>query len=230
MTSKSIKDWRQEDRPREKMLARGASALTDAELLAILLRTGSSSTSAVDLARDLLEGACNSMQDLSNYSFEKMMSAKGIGIAKAATLIAAFEAGRRSMTGGSDRSRIIYNARSALDLMAPILNNLRHEECWTIFLGRGNRVIAKEKLSSGGTCSTAVDVKMIVKRAVEHLASGIILIHNHPGGNPAPSEADMRQTSALRKAAGVLDVSLLDHIIVAGDKFFSFCEEDYRRR
>ena len=230
MNSKSIKEWRQEDRPREKMLARGVAALTDAELLAVLLRTGSDSASAVDLARELLVGACNSMQDLSNYSLEKMTRQRGVGLAKATTLLAAFEAGRRSMTPGRDSDRTIYNARSAMDLMAPLINHLNHEECWAVFLDRRGRVIAKERLSSGGVSSTTLDVKMVVKRAVELLAYGIILLHNHPGGSAAPSEADKRQTLALRRAAEALEIALLDHIIVAGDKFFSYCEGDYQRR
>ena len=114
--------------------------------------------------------------------------------------------------------------------MAPVINHLNHEECWAIFLDRRSRVIAKERLFSGGVSSTTIDIKIVVKRAVELLADSIILIHNHPGGSASPSEADKRQTAALRKAAAALDIALLDHIIVAGDKFFSFCEEDYRQR
>ena len=230
MTGKSIKDWREEERPREKMLARGLSALTDAELLAILLGSGNKNQSALDLARDMLEDSCNSLSDISNYSFDRMTRLKGIGKAKAATIMAAFELGRRSRVAGRDTSRTIFDARSALDLMAPILSNLDHEEFWVIFLGKSNRVIAKERLSSGGVASTTIDIKMVVKKAVEKLASSIIIVHNHPGGNPAPGRNDLRQTEALRKAAQVLDIALLDHIIVAGDKYYSFCEEEYRQR
>ena len=204
------------------MLERGASALTSAELLAILLRTGTDEKSALDLARELLQGSGNSLHDLSNCSLESLMAVKGVGSAKAVTLMAAFEAGRRSLVAGKDTDRTIYDARSALEVITPLIGHLDHEECWVLFLNRNNRLIAKERLSSGGVNATVFDVKMVVKRAVEKLASGIILIHNHPGGNPMPSKADRRRTAELRKAAEVLDIALLDHIIVGGDKFYSF--------
>ena len=230
MTRLSIKDWRVEDRPREKMLERGVGALTDAELLAVLLRTGSSEGSAVDLARKLIDSAENSICGVSKFSLDSITRIKGIGTAKALTLIAAFEAGRRSMSAGKDNDRVITDARSAVELVAPSIANLDHEECWAIFLNRSNRVIAKERMSSGGISSTTFDIKMVVKRAVEKLSSSIILIHNHPGGNPTPGESDRKQTAALRKAASLLDISLLDHIIVARNKYFSFSEEDYNKR
>jgi DNA repair protein RadC len=230
MNNIRIKDFRQEDRPREKMLERGAAALTDAELLAILLRTGSIEGSALDLARKLLDSAGRSMCGVSNLSLDGITTIKGIGKTKALTLLAAFEAGRRSMSGGRDDDRVITDARDAVEMVAPLIASLDHEECWVIFLNRANRVITKERMSSGGITSTTFDVKMVVKRAVERLASGIILIHNHPGGNPAPGENDRRQTEALRSAASLLDINLLDHIIVARNKYFSFSEEDFKRR
>lgn len=211
------------------MAQRGVAALTDAELLAILLRTGGRNCSAVDIAREIL-AECESLRHLSTYSFERMTTVKGVGTAKAATLLAAFEAGRRSMAAGSDSDTVITDARSAVEVMAPILCNLDHEECWVMFLGRTNRVISKERLSTGGVAATTIDVKMVVRRAVEKLASSIILIHNHPGGNPAPGASDRRQTESLRKAAQMLDIALLDHIIVAGNQYYSFSEEEFRRR
>lgn len=229
MTNITIKNWREEDRPREKMLLRGASALTDAELLAILLNTGSGTDSALDLAKKILERAGNSLRSVSNFSLNKFTDIKGIGPAKAVTLMAAFEAGRRSLLPGRDSDTVITDARSVVNLMAPFLVHLDHEECWVIYLNRSNRVIARERLSSGGVSSTTFDVKLVVKRAVETLASSIILIHNHPGGKAAPGESDRKQTELLRKAAQVLDIMLLDHIIVAGNKYFSFSEEVCRR-
>ena len=230
MNNIRIKDFRQEDRPREKMLERGAAALTDAELLAILLRTGSSEASVLDLARKLLDSAGRTMCGVSNLSLDGITTIKGIGKTKALTLLAAFEAGRRSMSGVREDDCIITDARDAVEMVAPLIASLDHEECWVIFLNRANRVITKERMSSGGSTSTTFDVKMVVKRAVERLASSIIMIHNHPGGNPAPGESDRRQTEALRSAASLLDINLLDHIIVARNKYYSFSEEEFKRR
>ena len=229
MSNIRIKDYREEDRPREKMLERGATALTDAELLAILLRTGSNEASALDLARTLLDSSGGSVSGVSNLSLDGFTTIKGIGKTKALTLLAAFEAGRRSMSGGRDTERVITDARDAVEMIAPLVSSLDHEECWVIFLNRVNRVITKERMSSGGSTSTTFDVKMVVKRAVERLACGVIMVHNHPGGNPAPGEKDRRQTEALRKALSLLDISLLDHIIVARNKYYSFSEEDFKR-
>ena len=211
------------------MLERGCAALTDAELLAILLRTGSSAKSALGLARELLETFDNSLRNLSNASAEGMTRIRGIGSTKAVTLLAAFELGRRGMMPG-DGEIIITDAQSALDVMAPVLSHLDHEECWALFLTRSNRVIAKERISTGGLSATVIDVKIVVKRAVEKLAGGIILIHNHPSGKAKPGEKDRIATEALKKAASLLEISLVDHIIVAGNKYYSFSEEEYRTR
>ena len=227
MKGKSIKDWRLEERPREKMLQRGESALTDAELLAILLRTGSNATSAVDLARELLEAAGDTLCNLAAFSIDKMTSVKGIGRAKAITLKAAFEAGRRSMDRG-EAERTITGARDVVEYMKPLLVHLDHEECWVIFLNRKNRVIGRERLSVGGVSATVIDVKMVVRRAVEKLAGNIILVHNHPSGSPRPGKSDIQNTSALLKAASALDISLLDHVILAGNRYYSFGEENFR--
>ena len=212
------------------MLERGCAALTDAELLAILLRTGSSEKSALGLARELLETFDNSLRNLSNSSAEGMTRISGIGPTKAVTLLAAFEVGRRSMLPGGNGEIIITDAQSALDVMAPVLSHLDHEECWALFLTRSNRVIAKERISTGGLSATVIDVKIVVKRAVEKLAGGIILIHNHPSGKARPGEKDRIATEALKKAASLLDIALVDHIIVAGNKYYSFSEEEYRTR
>ena len=224
MNGKSIKDWRQEDRPREKMLERGASALTDAELLAILLRTGTGDKSAVDIARELLAAAGDSMRNLAAYSPDRILSIQGIGPSKAVTLLAAFEAGRRSMSSDRDCDRVIANVRDVVEYMNPVLAHLDHEECWVIFLNRKNRIICRERLSVGGVSATVIDVKMVVRRAVEKLASAIILVHNHPGGSPKPGRSDISNTEALRKAVSTLDIKLLDHVILAGRRYYSFGE------
>lgn len=229
MNGKSIKDWRLEERPREKMLARGAGALTDAELLAILLRTGSGKRSALDLARELLDLAENSLRRLSNLSADSLSAVRGVGSAKAATLLAAFEAGRRSLLPPKSEEVVITDAGSVMEIMAPLMAHLDHEECWVLFLNRANHLIARERLSSGGTASTTLDVKMIMRRAVEKLAGGIILLHNHPSGNARPSKRDIQETENLKRAAGLLEIALLDHIIVAGNRYFSFSEEEFSR-
>ena len=230
MNGRSIKEWRQEERPREKMLERGSMALTDAELLAILLRTGNNEKSALGLARELLEGADNSLRNISNYSCDLITRISGIGPAKAVSLMAAVEIGRRAMVPQGGSEIVITDAKSALDVMAPLLAHLDHEECWALFLSRANRIIARERISVGGSVATVIDVKLVVKRAVERLASGIILIHNHPSGNAVPGEKDRRATQSLKKAAALLDIDLIDHIIVAGNKYFSFCEEEKNSR
>ncbi len=211
------------------MLARGAGALTDAELLAILLRTGSGKRSALDLARELLDLAENSLRRLSNLSADSLSAVRGVGSAKAATLLAAFEAGRRSLMPPKSENVVITDARSVMEIMAPLMSHLDHEECWVLFLNRANHLIARERLSSGGTSSTTLDVKMIMRRAVEKLSGGIILLHNHPSGNARPSKRDIQETENLKRAASLLEIALLDHIIVAGNRYFSFSEEEFSR-
>lgn len=211
------------------MFARGAEALTDAELLAILLRTGSGERSALDLGRDLLSLAENSLRRLSNLSADFLTGIGGIGSAKAATLLAAFEAGRRSLLPPRSEEVVITDARSVMEIMAPLMSHLDHEECWVLFLNRANRLISRERLSLGGTSSTTLDVKMIMRRAVEKLAGGIILLHNHPSGNARPSKRDIQETDNLKRAARLLEIALLDHIIVAGNRYFSFSEEEISR-
>lgn len=228
MNGKSIKNWRLEDRPREKMLLRGTSALTDAELLAILLRTGSNEKSALDLARELLVSAGDSMRSLSACTLENLTAVKGVGRTKALTLLAAFEAGRRSMDDNFGDERTIASAQDVVEYMRPVVSHLEHEECWMIFLNVKNRVICRERLSSGGVSATVMDIKMVVRRALEKFAAGIILVHNHPSGSQRPGRSDIRNTSELRTAAAALGICLLDHVIIAGKRYFSFGEENFK--
>ena len=225
MNNKSIKTWDEEERPREKLMHQGAAALTNAELLAILLQSGTRDKSAVDLARELLASCGGRLDTLARREAGPMMGVEGIGPAKATTILAAFELARRLAAELPEEELTIRSADTVARMMAPFLRNLSHEECWVLYLNRGSKLIGKEKVSSGGLSSTVIDIKIIVKKAVERLASGLILVHNHPSGNPLPGEQDRTQTEALRKAAAVFDITLTDHVIIGRKKYYSFSDE-----
>lgn len=221
-----MKDMCMDDRPREKMIMNGAASLSNAELLAILLRTGTGRYNAVDTARLLLQSAGGKLRDLSAMSIDKICAVEGIGRTKAVTIAAALEIGRRSCSDDSSIEKLsITSPQMAYRKMLPQMKGLLHEECWILYLNRANYVIAKEKVSSGGLDSTTVDVKMIARRALEKLASGAILLHNHPSGNPTPGNADISLTQKLRKALEFFDISLIDHIVVCDDRYYSFADE-----
>ena len=221
-----ITEWKKDDRPRERFESNGAGALGDAELIAILIRTGHAGKSAVALARDLIASAGNSLAELSKMSIEKIAGTPGMGKVKAITIKAAFELGRRFAMeeGPSVKNSPVSDSGKAFRLLYPRLKSLDHEECWVIFLNKGNRVISIEKVSSGGSSSTVIDRKAILKSAVEKLASGLILAHNHPSGNRFPGECDIRETRALKEAARMMDIVLIDHIIIAGEDYYSFSD------
>lgn len=219
-----IKDWSVEERPREKMLLYGAKTLSNSELLAILLRSGDTRQTAVDLAKSLLNAHGNSLNSLSRSSYEDLCKIKGVGTSKATAVIAAFELANRISGETVEVAPQITCAREAYTLMRHHFSNLMHEECWVMYLNKQNRVIHKECISKGGTHSTVLDPKIVIKRGVDKLAAGIILFHNHPSGNPHPGEEDRRQTKLLREASSLLDITLIDHIIVSGDKYYSFSE------
>jgi DNA repair protein RadC len=225
--NKSIKTWNEEERPREKLMQQGAAALTNAELLAILLQSGTRTKSAVDLARELMADSGGRLDQLSRYGPNRMMTLEGIGPAKATTILATFELARRLAAEIPEDEFTIRTSDTVARMMTPFLRDLPHEECWVIYLNRASRLIGKEKVSVGGMGSTIVDIKIIVKKAVERLASSIILVHNHPSGNPLPSDQDRRQTEALKQAAAVFDIALVDHIIIGKKKYFSFSDENY---
>lgn len=207
------------------MINSGTSSLSDAELLAILINSGTKDLSAVDLSRKILSSCDNSLNKLSQYSFELLCSIDGIGEAKAARLIALFELSARIQSEKPIHKGTIVSSRSVADIFIPMLKNLPHEECWVLYLNRANKILAKERLSIGGISSTIMDSKMIIKRAVEKLASSIIIVHNHPSGNPYPGEQDKRQTALLKEAASLFDIALIDHIIIAGNNYYSFSDE-----
>ena len=221
----NIKSWAAEDRPREKLLLKGTSALSDAELIAILLGTGTASMSAVDVAKSMLQQAGNNLDDLARFTVKDLMKIKGIGEAKAIAIVSALELGRRRKDSGtSDRPKIAVS-KDAYDLLRGDLMDIPHEEFWVLLLNRANRLIKKQKISLGGVHGTVADPKIIFKTALEELASGIIVAHNHPSGNLAPSQQDIDLTRKLKEAGKLLEIQLLDHLIVAEKQYYSFADE-----
>lgn len=225
-----IHDLDESERPREKLLERGASSLSNGELLAVLLRGGTREQSALELSRTLLSGAGGSLSVLFNTSAQKLLRVPGVGPCKAAGILAAFELGRRFLQEESGPSgRPLVSARMVYDLMIPILKGLDHEECWVIFLNARNCEIGRLRVTSGGSSSTTLDPGQIARAALERGAAGIFLIHNHPTGDPVPSSADVRQTDILQAALRAVGISLVDHVVIADRAFFSF-EEGRKRR
>lgn len=223
-TSFSIKNWSQADQPREKLLHKGKAALSDAELVAILIGSGARNESAVELCKRILAKANNSLSDLGKLSIKQLMEFKGIGEAKAITIAAAMELGRRRRGEEAMEKQQITSSETVFELMQPILGELPHEEFWIIYLNNSNKVIQKKQLSKGGITGTLVDVRLVMKNAIEIGAVGIILVHNHPSGTLKPSAADKQLTSKLKTAGESLDIKVLDHIIVTEASYFSFAD------
>lgn len=224
-THTPIKEWKEDERPREKLLAKGAESLSDAELLAIIISSGTQNESALDISRKILASGDNNLREISRLRYSNLSSVKGVGPSKAAALLAVFELHKRLMLCKGKNLSKINSSEYAAKAISPMLRDLGHEECWVLYLNRANKLVAKERVSAGGISSTIVDVKMIIRSALEKLASSIILVHNHPSGNPAPGENDKIQTKIIRKAASFFDITLLDHIIIAGDSYFSFADD-----
>lgn len=221
-----IKELFLDERPRERLLKKGAESLSNAELLAILLRTGTHDKNAVELARSLIGESEGHLGGLALMSIDKLLGMSGIGPTKAATLTAAFELGRRcAQENISSHKQAVCTPEVAYRIMIPHMRDLDHEECWVLYLNRSNHLIGKEMMTSGGLDSTIIDCKMIVRKALEKKASGLILAHNHPSGSALPGTADITQTMALKKALATCDISLLDHIVVARDSYYSFADE-----
>jgi DNA repair protein RadC len=220
-----IKTWAEEDRPREKLILKGKAALSDAELVAILLGSGNRTMSAVELAKVILSSVHNDFNKLAQLSVKELMKFNGIGEAKAINIISALEIGRRRKNTSSPDLLKIQSSKHIYDLMKSELLDLNHEEFWVIFLNRGNKVIKKESFSSGGISGTVVDSRLIFKRALEELACSIVLIHNHPSGNLKPSQADATLTKKMKESGKMLDIPVLDHIIFTNNGYFSFADE-----
>jgi len=225
LRSMPIHAWAEDDKPREKLMHVGRNAMSNAELIAILLGSGTRELSAVDLAKMLLQSTKNDLNAFGKLGLSELMAFKGIGEAKALTLMAAVELGRRRATTLPQEKEPIRSSADAFQQIRADLEDLPHEEFWILILNRANRVVSKERISKGGIAGTVADGRIIFKLALEKLACGIILVHNHPSGNCAPSLGDKEITSKLVKGGELLDIQVLDHLILADNKYFSFADE-----
>jgi len=221
----TIKNWALNDRPREKLLQKGKLALSDAELIAILIGSGNTEESAVDLSKRILFETKNNLNLLGKLSAQQLMSYKGIGEAKAISIIAAMELGRRRRTEDAVEQLKITSSSTVFELLQPIIGELPHEEFWILYLNNSNKIIEKLPISKGGITGTLVDVRITLKKALELGATSLILAHNHPSGNLNPSEADKQITNKLKIAAESIDIKVLDHLIVTEKSYFSFADE-----
>jgi len=224
--SMPIKSWAEDDRPREKMLLKGKTALSDAELVAILIGSGSKNESAVTLSKRILASIDNNLNSLGKLSVLELQRFKGIGEAKAISIITALELGRRRRLEEALELPTITSSKAVFNIMQPLIGELQHEEFWIVYLNNSNKVIYKDQLSKGGLTGTLVDVRLVFKRGIELNATAIILCHNHPSGKLQPSNADKQITSKLIKAGETLDIKVLDHLIVTENAYFSFTDEN----
>ena len=220
-----IKDWAIEDRPREKMLLKGVFSLSDAELLAILIRLGTTKETVVQLSQRILNSVSNNLSELGKMSVKQLTAFEGIGEAKAVTIAAAMELARRKSVSKPTEREVVRSSREAFQLFYPVLCDLRHEELWIALTNRAGKVIDKVKISQGGAGETVADLRLILKTAIHTLCSGILLCHNHPSGNIQPSHDDDVLTSNLEKAAKLMNIKLLDHIIIYDQTYYSYADE-----
>lgn len=221
----SIKYWNEQDRPREKLLTKGKHVLSDAELLAILISTGTKSKSAIDLARDILNLAGNNLNQLAKLTVKDLIQIDGIGEAKAITIISAIELGGRREVAEVKQKTKITSSKDGYTYFKPKLADLPYEEFWILMLNRANKIIGEAQISDGGVAGTVADPKRIFKTALDNSASSIILCHNHPSGNTNPSEADKQLTRKINEAGKLLDISVLDHLIITDNGYYSFADE-----
>lgn len=220
----TIKEWAIDDRPREKMIQKGASALSNAELIAILLGNGTVEDTAVGLGQKLLQMASNNLNELAKFDFQRLCKIKGIGEAKAVRLIAALELGKRRNIERVIERKKITCSNDVADIFVPQLQDLPHEEFWIVLLNRSNLIIDMNRMSQGGIAGTVTDVRIILKTALDRMATQLILCHNHPSGNLQPSKEDINFTKKILEAGKLLDIQLLDHIIVANTGYYSFAD------
>jgi DNA repair protein RadC len=220
-----ISDWAKDDRPREKLVSKGKSSLSDAELVAILIGSGNTEESAVELARRILQQSQNNLVELSKMSLNELMHFKGIGEAKAISIIAALELGRRRRSAEALGKPAVKSSRDAFEALYSSVTDLDHEQFWVVMLDQANKVLRIERISEGGLTGTVADPKKIFKAALNSNACNIILCHNHPSGQLKPSDADIKLTSKLVKSGEMLDIKVLDHIIIGQDEYFSFADE-----
>lgn len=220
-----IKSWAEDDRPREKLVDKGRQALSDAELLAILLSSGNRNETAVQLAQRILKENKNSINELAKLHLNDLKRYKGVGEAKAVTIAAALEIGRRRTDEHVEQKIKVSSSKAAYDVIKSKLSDLPHEEFWVIFMNRRNSIIKTDCISKGGISGTVVDVRLILKPALENLASSIILTHNHPSGNLRPSQEDISLTKKVKEAAKLMDITLQDHLIIGEQAYYSFADE-----
>ncbi|WP_319479551.1 DNA repair protein RadC [uncultured Draconibacterium sp.] len=221
----NIKDWAVEDRPREKLLSKGPRSLTDAELIAILIGSGNIEETAVELSRRILASADNNLNELGRKSIEFLIKFQGIGEAKAVTIAAALELGKRRKEADVFNKKQITSSKDAAEYFQPMLGDLNHEEFWILLLNRGNRIIDSFMVSQGGISGTVIDVRLILKNALDKMASAIILCHNHPSGTMQASNADLNITRKIKNAAEIMDITVLDHIIIGQNSYLSLADE-----
>jgi len=226
LANSTLKEWHPEEQPRERLMKYGPQALATSELIAILLRSGTKTSTAVDVARNLLLDTNGHLRELASRNWRSLEKVHGIGSVKAVTLVAALELGRRRGQESDIDRPTIRTAQAAFQILGPQLADLRHEECWVLFLNTACRLIGTERLSSGGVDGTVVDVRKLMAMALRFNATSFVLSHNHPSGNLTPSEADIKLTRNLVTAGKILNIQLLDHLIVAGHKFYSFSDEN----
>lgn len=224
-SSFSIKNWSVDDRPREKLLSNGRQALSDAELIAILIGSGSRDESAVQLSKRILASVANNLNQLGRLNVNQLMKFKGIGEAKAVSIVACLELGRRRRGEGVQEIKKIKSSKHVFELMQPKIGELQHEEFWIIYLNNSNAIIQTLQLSKGGITGTLVDVRLTLKKALELNATALILVHNHPSGTLIASEADKEITNKIKNAGAGMDIKLLDHLIVTEKSYFSFADE-----
>lgn len=223
-TNYTLKTLSEEDRPREKLISKGRQHLTNAELLAILIGSGNARETAVELSARILLHYHNDLQALGKLQVSDLTQFHGIGTAKAVTIMAALELGRRRNLFEAEQKVIVRSSQDIYEHIHPLLGDLQHEEFWVIYLNKGNRILDKTRVSSGGVAGTVVDVKIILKQALQKLASGIILAHNHPSGNMQPSDADISVTRKLKEAAKLMEIQILDHLIIGDSTYYSFAD------
>lgn len=221
----SIKSWAEDDRPREKLAQKGRDVLTNAELMGILIGSGTREESAIDLSKRILGAIDNDLNKLGQMTLSDLMKFRGIGEAKAIAIVAALELGRRRKATDVAKIARVVGSKDAYDLLYPYLSDLNHEQFYVILLNRNNRLIEAVRISQGGISGTVADVRLIFKSAIERLASSIIVAHNHPSGNLQPSQADIKLTRNLKEAGKLLEISVLDHLIIADQDYYSFADE-----
>lgn len=225
ISSFPMRNWSEDDKPREKLILKGKNTLTDAELLAILIGSGSRNVTALDLSKRILLSSGNSLNTLGKLSLKQLTDFKGIGQVKAVTIVAALELGRRKRVEDAQHLIKINSSQSIFEIMQPVIGELPHEEFWVIYLNNSNKVLSKVQLSKGGITGTLVDVRLVFKVALEMGATAIILCHNHPSGTLIASEADRQITKKLKNAGDNLDIKILDHLIITESSYFSFADD-----